>query len=355
MSVDLEFLRDLCLAPGPTGFEAPVQELLRTRVAGVGAVSADPLGNLCAEVGAPSQPQVVVAAHADQIGLVVTYVDDRGYLYFECLGGVGPGLLPGQQFVVHAERGPVPAVCGRKPTHIVPLEERGAAPEIGDQFLDIGARSRERALGRVAIGDPVTFGGDFIELGGGVCACRAFDDRAGIYATFRALELYAAGQGRARFMALSTVHEETTYMGAKAFTGRLSPRVVIVVDGDFASDTPAADAKKLGGEVILGGGPVLGRGTGSNSLLLRLALEAAADCGVPVQVKAYGGATSTDADQLMAAGRAVTLSVGIPVRYMHSPYEVADTADIEATAELIAALAARIGEVSATDAFTPRV
>jgi tetrahedral aminopeptidase len=355
MAVDLTFLRDLCLSPGPTGYEAPVQQVLRARLAGVATASGDPLGNLWAEVNPTAGLQVAVMGHADQIGLLVTYVDERGYLSFECLGGVDLGLLPGRDLVVHNERGPVRAVCGRKPTHIVPLTDRGKAPELAQLFLDIGARSRKQALSRVAVGDPVTFGGDFIELGGGLCAGRAFDDRAGVYAAFRGLELYAARPGQVRFTAASTVQEETTCAGAKALTDRLRPQVVVVIDGDFASDTPAAAAKDLGGEVRLGEGPVLGRGACSNERLVALTLEVAKARGIQVQVKAYGGAASTDADELMAAGSAATLSLGIPVRYMHSPYEVVDTGDVEATAELIAALAVRVGETITAESFVPRV
>jgi putative aminopeptidase FrvX len=354
MPVDLEFLRALCLAPGPTGFEAPVQEVLRRRFAGGAQPHGDPLGNLWIGQGPKDGPHVVVVGHADQIGLLVTYVDEHGFVYFDGVGGVDRVLLPGRGFIIHAAAGPVRAVCGRRPTHIIPEEERGTAPQIKEQFLDIGARSCTEALALVAVGDPVTFAGEFIELGEGICASRACDDRVGVYAAFRGLELYREKAGAARFVAVSSVHEETTCMGARALTHRLQPQVMIVVDGDFASDTPAADANKLGGDIRLGAGPVLGCGAGSNRSLVSLAEEVAAAESIAVQHKAYGGATSTDADELMAAGEAATLSLGVPLRYMHSPYEVVDGDDVEAAARLVAALAARIGEVYEPGLFVPR-
>ena len=131
-------------------------------------------------------------------------------------------------------------------------------------------------------------------------------------------------------------------MGAKALSRRLRPDVLVVLDGDFCSDTPAADAKELAGEVKLGAGPVVSRGAGSNEGLVRLALEVAAAEGVAVQVKAYPGQTDTDADELMAAEGAATLTVGLPMRYMHSPFEVACVDDLEGAARLVAALARRI-------------
>jgi endoglucanase len=297
----------------------------------------------------------VVTAHADQIGLIVTYIDERGYVSVEKIGGVAPLLVPGRHFVIHGAGGPVHAAGGKKPTHIIPADERDKAPALHEQFLDIGAASREAARERIAVGDAVTFAPEFLELSPGVFGTQALDDRGGVYCVVRALELYAATPGAARLTGLSTVHEETTFMGAKAQARRLSPAVLIVVDADFCSDTPAADAKKLAGEVKLGAGPVLGRGAGSNHRLLALARDAAAAEGIPVQVKAAPEATSTDADELMAAGAAATLSLSFPVRYMHSPFEVAHGDDLEATARLVAAIARRIGEADAPESFVPGI
>jgi putative aminopeptidase FrvX len=339
----VDLLRSLCLAPGPTGFEAPVQEVVRRRLEPLAPVSGDPLGNVWALVTpVEGGPLVAVAAHADQIGLIVTHVDDDGYVFIERIGGVAPLLVPGRHFVVHGSGGDVHAVGGRKPTHIIPAEDRDKAPPLHEQFLDIGARGKAAALERVAVGDPVTFAPDFVELAPGVVATQALDDRAGVYAMIRALELYAAEPGGATIAGFATVHEETTFMGAKALARRLRPDVMVVLDGDFCSDTPAAGAKELAGEVKLGAGPVLSRGAGSNERLVRLALEVAADECVPVQVKAYPGQTDTDADELMATEGAATLTVGLPMRYMHSPYEVARVDDLEATARLVAGLARRV-------------
>ena len=234
---------------------------------------------------------VAVVAHADQIGLIVTHVDEKGFVSVERIGGVAPLLVPGRHFVIHGRGGPVHAVGGRKPSHIIPVEERGTAPELHEQFLDIGAAGREAALARVAVGDPVTFTPDFVELSPGVVATQALDDRAGVYAVIRALELYAAEPGAARLTGFATVHEETTFMGAKALALRLRPDVLVVLDGDFCSDTPAAGAKELAGEVRLGAGPVLSRGAGSSERLVALAREVAAAEGIPVQIKAYPGET----------------------------------------------------------------
>jgi putative aminopeptidase FrvX len=343
MPFDPTFFRELCVAPGPTGFEAPVQRVVRRRLGDGWPVQADPLGDLWAEAGPAGGPQVVVAAHADQIGLIVTYVDENGFVSFASIGGVDQQLLPGHDLVIHADAGPVAGVVGRRPTHQIPKDERGKAPDMHEQFIDIGAPSREEALRRIAVGDPITFAPGFLELADDTYATLAADDRAGVYVAFRALELYKAAPGAATLVAVSTVHEETTFMGAKTQARRVSPEAIVVVDVDFATDYPGMDVKKTGGEVKLGGGPVIARGTGSNTRLFRLAREVAQAEGVAHQVRAASGSMSTDADELMAAG-AATLSLSVPLRYMHSPFEVVRGSDMEAAASLIAALARRLGE-----------
>jgi len=354
MSIDIDFLRALCGAPAPTGFEAPAQEVLRRRLEGMVAAKSDPLGNLWAEVPAEGTPHVVVTGHNDQIGLIVTYVDEHGFVFFDKVGGVDPQLLPGRHLLINSAKGPVDAVVGRKPTHIIPKDELGKAPALHEQFMDIGVSTREEALALVAVGDPVTFEAPFLQLAGGRYGSPAFDNRAGVYVAFRALEHYGAAPSAAKLTALATVHEETTFMGARAMARRLDADVIVVVDVDFASEDPSVDPKKLGGEVKLGAGPVIHRGAGSNLALVDYVLEVAKDAGIPVQIKALPGRTSTDAEELMSSGRAATLSFSIPLRYMHSPLEVIQPDDAEAGALLAAALTRRLAADWTPERFVPR-
>jgi putative aminopeptidase FrvX len=353
MSVDLEFLRELCLCPSPSGFEGTVQAVLRRRLDGVAETHGDPLGNLWAGAGPEAGPQVIAVAHADQIGMIVTHVDEAGFLRLDAVGWLDQQLLPGHTVLVHGADGPVRGVVGRLPTHIVPEAERGKAAPIREQFVDIGAHDRAEALARVAVGDPVTFDQGFHELAPGRFASLAIDNRTGVYAVVRGLELYAAAGGKARLTAVSSAHEETTYMGAKALGRRLHPECVIVVDGTFSSDYPGVDAVRLSGEVKLGDGPVFGVGSIANRKLTALAREVASEEGIAVQTNAYAGEMMTDATELAAAGEAALLALSIPMRYVHSAAEVADASDIEATAELIAALTRRLGEVFEPGMFVP--
>ena len=353
-TTDIDFLRALCGAPAPTGFEAPAQEVLRRRLDGTAPAQSDPLGNLWADVPAEGTPHVVVTGHNDQIGLIVTYVDDHGFVFFDKIGGVDAQLLPGRHLIIHSAAGPVDAVVGRKPTHIIPKDEQGKAPALHEQFMDVGASTREEALAMVGIGDSVTFETPFLTLAGGRYGSPAFDNRAGVYVAFRALEHYGAAPAKAKLTALATVHEETTFMGARAMAHRLDADVIIVVDVDFASEDPAVDPKKLGGEVKLGAGPVIHRGAGSNLALVDYALDVAKAEGLPVQIKALPGRTSTDAEELMSSGRAATLSFSIPVRYMHSPLEVMQPDDAEVGALLAAALTRRLARDWTPELFVPR-
>lgn len=355
MATDLDLLRELCAAPAPTGFEGPVQDLVRNRLSALATAEGDPLGNVWGTVGAEGAPRVVVTAHADQIGLIVTYVDEHGFVSFDKIGGVDPQLLPGRNLIVHGRKGPVNGVVGRRPSHKMTKDERAKAPDLHEQWLDLGAATRDETLGLVEIGDPITFPANFLPLAGGRYASPAFDNRAGVYVCLRALEHYAADPAPAGLTALLTVHEETTFMGAKAMAIRWQPEVIMVVDVDFASDDPGMDAKKLGGEVKLGAGPVIHRGAGGNLALTDLAVQVAKDEGIPVQVKAMPGNTSTDAEELMAAGRAATLSFSIPVRNMHSAFEVMEPHDAEAGALLAVAVTRRLAaEGWDAQRFVPR-
>ncbi len=345
MAFDVEFLRDLSTAPGVSGYEEPVQRIVRDRLAGSVDPEVDVFGDVLGEVNKGSVPQAVVTGHADQIGFVVTHVDDHGFVYFDAVGSWDPTLSQGREYVIQAAAGPVMGVSGKRPTHLIPVDERRTAPALKDQWLDIGAASREEAEARVSPGDPVSVRPTLLELSADVYAGPALDDRAGVYAAVRALEHYAVRPGSAALLALSTIGEETVSLGARGQALRLHPQCTIVVDGDFATDQPEVDERKGGGYCALGKGPVLARGSCSNKRLFALAKEVAEAEGIPYQVRAYPTPTQTDADELQVWPDVANLNLGVPMRYMHSPFEVLRGQDLEWTALLVAALVRRLGEV----------
>ncbi len=345
MAVDVDFLRDLSTAPGVSGYEEPVQRIVRDRLSRITTPEVDAFGDVLGEVNVGAVPQVVVTGHADQIGFAVTHADDQGFVYFRTVGGWDPTITQGREYVIQTAAGPVAAVSGKRPTHLIPTEERRNAPDLKDQWLDIGAANRQEAEGRVSPGDPVSVRPSFVELTPDTFSGPALDDRVGVYVAVRALEHYAESPGRSGLLALSTVGEETVCLGARGQALRLRPQCTIVVDGEFASDQPEMDAKKGGGLCELGKGPVILRGSCSNKRLFALACEVAETEGIPLQVKASPAPTHTDTDELQVWPDVANLNLGVPMRYMHSPFEVVRGKDAELTAQLVAALARRIGEV----------
>jgi putative aminopeptidase FrvX len=345
VTVDVDLLRELSTAFGVSGYEEPVQRVVFDRLAKSVRAEVDAFGDVLGEANPGGTPQVLVTGHADQIGFVVTHVEDEGFVYFETVGSWDPTLTQGREYVIHTARGPIAAVSGKRPTHLIPKDERRTAPDLKDQWLDIGAADRTEAEARVSPGDPIAVRPSFVELSPDVFGGPALDDRVGVYVAVRALELYAAGPGAAGLLALSTVGEETVSLGARGQALRLHPQCTIVVDGEFATDQPEVDARTGHGVCALGRGPVIARGGCSHKKLFALACAVAEAESIPYQVKAYVSPTQTDADELQVWPDVANLNLGVPMRYMHSPFEVVRGQDVEWTAQLVAALARRLGEV----------
>lgn len=366
MTLDVGFLRDLCLASGASGYEAPVGRLIAARIRHTmprGEIASDTVGNFTvtlADEGVGGH-RVLLAAHADQIGAVVSGADEHGFVWLQPSGLLDASLLPGHLVSVQTATGPLDAVVGRVPGDFL---RDGDSAKLGfdDLWLDIGAKTQEEALSLVAIGDPVTFTPSFVRLARDGLASQALDDRAGVYAIFRGLELWSAGphardtesvtargtgsdtqgqgglhRGAPHVTAVATTGEETTFLGARALATSLRPDIIVVVDVIWASDHPHVDGRKLGGDIRLGAGPVLNRGAGLSERLVRLVRTAAERARIPLQLRAVPGSTLSDADELLATPGAETIAFGIPLRYMHAPCEVVDGNDVEHTAELIAA------------------
>ncbi len=279
MNTDIDFLRALCGAPAPTGFEAPAQEVLRRRLEGIGRGAVgpprQPVGRRARRRAPRTSSSRATTTRSGSSSRTSTSTASSSSTRWAAWTR---SCSRDATCSIHSAKGPVDAVVGRKPTHIIPKDEQGKAPALHEQFMDIGASSRAtRRWPSSRVGDPVTFEAPFLQLAGGRYGSPAFDNRAGVYVAFRALEHYGAAPAGAKLTALATVHEETTFMGARAMARRLDADVIVVVDVDFASEDPSVDPKKLGGEVKLGAGPVIHRGAGSNLALVDYALEVAKD------------------------------------------------------------------------------
>jgi putative aminopeptidase FrvX len=340
-----DVLRRLLTAAGPPGHEQAPAAIWREEAKGFAdAVTSDPMGNSVARVGGRGdQPLLAVVGHVDEIGLLVSHVNDKGFLHVVGSGGWDPQVLIGQRVAVITRDGAVPGVVGRKPIHLLEQEERKQAVKLKDLHIDVGARDGDDARELVSEGDPVVIAAEPIELRDGRIASRALDNRLGVYVALEvARRVREAGGGAGPVAGVAGVQEEIGLHGAQAMAYGLQPDLAVVVDVTHATDAPGVNASELG-EHGLGSGPTIMRGAIVSRPLNDLLDAAAKAEGIDCTTEVVGGATRTDADVVhMSRVGIPTAVVSIPLRYMHSPVELVQLSDVEATVALITALALRL-------------
>lgn len=350
----LAFLKRLLDTPGPSAFESAPARVWRDEAKTIaGTVDVDITGNSWAALGGGA-PRIMLAGHMDEIGVMVSHVDDDGFLSFEPIGGWDSQVFVGQRIVLMGRGGAVDGVVGKKAIHIMDKDEREKISRIEDLWIDIGASSKAEALTRIRIGDPGVLASKVLEFPNGRLVSRSIDNRIGSFIVLEALRLLSEGaRPAAAVTAVATTREEISASGggARPLAAHLEPDVAIVVDVTHATDYPGID-KRRHGDYRLGGGPVLSRGASVNSALFDLLAETAEQEGIAYAIEAAGRDTHTDAEAIFNAHRGVaTALVSVPNRYMHSPSEMVALSDLEQTAALLAATCRRI---TATVDFVPR-
>jgi endoglucanase len=355
MSSDMVFLEGLLDAAGPSGFEVRPARVWRKEAESFAAqVRVDVSGNSYATVNPEGSPRVMLAGHIDEIGLQITHIDEKGFLFVAEIGGWDAQVLVGQRVTILTKEGSVTGVVGKKAIHLIEPDERTKASKTKSLWVDVGAKSREEVteIG-IRVGDPMVLAQPMVRLAGDRIASRAIDDRIGAYVVLEALRLLADDSPAASTTAVATVQEEIGYSGGGARTSAyaLEPDVAIVVDVTFSTDVPDIEKRELG-EHELGGGPVLSRGSAAHDGVFEMLAGVAEEEGIPYTVQASPKATRTDADGIYLTRLGVpTGLVSIPNRYMHSPNEVVSLADVHNAARLLAAFIRRLEP--GTD-FTPR-
>ena len=332
------FLKRLLDTPGPSGFESAPARLWRDEARAFAEISNDVTGNSIAVVNPGGSPTIMLAGHIDEIGVIVTYIDDDGYLYIGPIGGWDPQVLVAQRIRLMGRNGDVYGVIGKKPIHIIKPDERKKASEISDLWIDIGARSREDAERLVSVGDPGVIDSRTIDFPNNCIVSRSIDDRIGAFVVLEALRRYAQQPGSARVVAVATTQEEIAYQGggARVSATRVGPEMAIVVDVTHATDFPNAEKKEHGHHKI-GGGPVLTRGSIVSPVVFALLRDAATRLSMPFTVHAAGRESWTDADAIHVAREGIaTALLSIPNRYMHSPNEMVSLEDLDRASALIA-------------------
>jgi tetrahedral aminopeptidase len=347
----LQFLKDLLHAPSPSGYERPVQDVVRRYASGFAdEVKTDWHGNVIAAVNPSGSPRIMLAGHCDQIGLLVKHIDDKGFLWIHAIGGWDPQVLVGQSVQVWTKSGAVPGVIARKPIHLQSPDDRKTVPEIKNLWVDIAANDGDDARSVVGIGDPITVTLGYRELRNGLAAAPGMDNKVGAWTVISAAERVSRGNPQAAVFAVSTVQEEIGLRGVQTSAFQIDPQLGIVVDVTHATDCPTIDENQFG-RVKVGKGPVLYRGPNVNPVIFDQLVQRAETAEIPIQINGLATAASNDAAQLqLTRGGVATGLVCIPNRYMHSPVEVVSLADLDRAAELIATFCL---SVETTSDFTP--
>ena len=333
------FLRKIVEIPSPSGFEQLVQRAIREEIGLYTDESrVDVHGNLIAALNPAGTPRVMLTAHCDELGLLVRYIDESGYLYFGTIGGFDPSTLPGSRVYVHTPSGPVLGVIGRPAVHTLSAEERGKAPKLADLWIDIGAADKEEARKRVPLGSVVTRAAVLETLNGDIVTSRALDDKAGIFAVLEAVRrIYEQRASlKAGVFFVSAVQEEVGLRGARTSAYGVDPLIAVAVDVTFTSDHPGTSKKELG-DVRLNGGPVITLGGHINPHVYQRLVAAAESAEIAWQIDPQAGNTGTDTDMIQVARAGVATGlVSIPCRYLHTGSETASLRDIDQVAEVLA-------------------
>jgi putative aminopeptidase FrvX len=341
----LELLKELVFTPGVSGWEDPVRERIRAKVAKYGETKVDALGNLTLTLG-KGERHALFVAHMDEIGLVVRHIEDSGYIRVRAVGGLDERVLAGRVVDIYVEgkSEPVPGVIGLKPPHLMRDRERESSQvvKMEDILVDVGTRSRAEteALG-IAKLSPIILRKHFCALANDLVATRGFDDRLGCAALIEVLETIDQAALDIKLTFAWSVQEELGLRGAYALGNTLRPDFAIAIDSCTTGDSPQVEYHLSA--VKPGDGPVLrvfDRVAFASRTMMKHISGVAQARGIPLQVAVTGG--TTDGAALQTFGTAM-MALAVPVRYVHSPTEVMSLRDYDLLVKLVAAIAGQIG------------
>lgn len=305
----------------------------------------DYTGNVISVLNPDAQFKVMLAGHIDEIGLIVTHIQEDGLLRVAKAGGIYVRAYPGQQVVIHGHGGTVyGAVINSED-----MEKKDL--KVSDLYIDIGAKNAEDAKSYVQEGDPIHLNTYHQEMLNGLLCARAVDDRGGAFIVLEALKRAKEKGCKIGVYAATTVGEETTMRGAHWAGSRVIPDVAIAVDVTYAQDYPGTNPQESG-NVQLGKGPVICNSSIANKKVNDLLKTCASEKSIPYQTESFLGRTGTDADKIHFAGSGViTALLSLPLRYMHAPSEVCHMDDIANAIELLSEFLCRVDENTDLDPF----
>ncbi len=337
MSLNLELFEKICQTPGAPGFEHRIRNTVIEQIESVvDDYKIDNLGNIIAIKKGQGNASVMSAAHMDEISFIVKHIDDNGFIKFQTLGGFDPKTLTAQKVIVHGTEDLV-GVMGTKPIHVMTEEEKKKLPKIKDYYIDLGL-SKEEVEKYVAVGDPVTRKGEFLEMGKQL-SCKSIDNRSSVYMLIETLKKLKGQTIPYDFYGVFSVQEEVGLRGASTAAHQINPDFGIAIDTTIAFDTPGSSPQEM--ITKLGEGAaikVMDSATICDQRMVEYMKKIAGENEIPFQMEVLtGGATDTAMIQRMGKEGAIAGAVSIPTRNMHQVIEMANQEDIQGSIDLLAA------------------
>ncbi|NTW01050.1 MAG: M42 family metallopeptidase [Oscillochloris sp.] len=346
MDETLTMLKELAEAPGVSGQEGAVRQVMRRYLEPLGEIMIDNLGSIIGrKAGAEDGPKVMIAGHLDEIGFMITRITDEGYLKFQTLGGWWEHVMLAQRVEVYTRQGPLIGVIGSKPPHILAPDERNKVVDRKTMFIDIGAASRAEAESwGVRPGDAVVPVGPFAQMRNpDMLMAKAWDNRFGCALVIETMRLLSESGHPNIVYGVGTVQEEVGLRGAATTTNLIAPDIGIAIDTGIAGDMPGVTVDDAAGR--LGAGPVMLLYDGSmiaHTGLRNLLIDVAEAAQIPLQFDKMPGG-GTDAGRIhMFGGGVPSIVFGVAVRYIHTHTAMMHRRDFDQAAALLAALIRRL-------------
>lgn len=333
-----KFLIELLNAKSPSGAEEQSQAVYDKFVEPHSdSYEKDVLGNRIATLNGKGGPSVMFSGHLDELGFIVTYIDDNGFLYFATIGGHDRIIIPGRRVLIQTEDGIVKGVTGKRAVHLMDPKDREKVPKVNEMWIDIAASDKADAKSRVQVGDVATYDHEFELIHGSVGAARAFDNKCGAYIVGETLRRLSENKDsiKAKVVSVGSSQEEIGVRGATTSSYGVNPDFAVAVDVGHSTDHPDCDKRKFG-ETKLGAGPIITRGPNINPIVFKKLIDAARERDIPYQLEGDPRPTGTDARAIqMARSGVATGLISVPLRYMHTPSEMVDLEDVEQCIRLL--------------------
>lgn len=340
MKSNMKLVKELSTTPGISGFETKIANIIKRELKNVADdITTDTMGNIiCTKKGKKSAPTIMLASHMDEIGLMVKFIDEKGFIRFATIGGINDQMLLNQTVTIHSEKGDYVGVIGSKPPHVTKPEERNKVIKYDSMFIDIGVKDKEEAEKMISIGDPITFNSWFEEFPNNLIMGKALDNRLGCYVM---MEVLKRVKTNATVYGVGTVQEEVGLKGARVSAFGLNPDYAFALDTTVCGDHPGITLEEA--PVEMGKGPSIvlidasGRGLMSPKVIRDMLIGAAEKEGIDYQLEVSDGGT-TDGTSISLTREGIPTGVlSVPTRYIHTPVSVASMDDVEKTIQIIVA------------------